>query len=326
MNHLTPYHNTAWLCEPARLHQLALRVAKFPTCFSAKDVAKLRRKRLEAARDVVGMSVLAGGPDDPAEKNLATGAGIRAVKGRVGVIAVHGPVDQRMSSALEKAEGTSLEEVGVALDYLIADPSIGAVVLHVDSPGGSSYGTEELADKIFAARDQKPVYAIANSLMASAAYWVGSAAGTVIATPGGDVGGVGVYALHVDETAALEQDGLKVTMVQAGKFKAELASWKELTDEAAAYLQDQVNATYDKFVNAVKRNRGTSLEDVRKNYGQGRVLNADQALAAGMVDRVMSFEELMRKLTGAGAASQGRAASAETLRLKLAHQRRKEMV
>src|SRR5687767_8826330 len=124
---------THWLMEPGRLRRAVEQVARCPTCPTARELVELRRLRLEESRQVSARA-------------------IRAQKGKVGIIPIHGPVEQRMSASLEKTGGTSLEEVGVAFDVLLADPQVASIVFHIDSPGGSSYGTEELADKIFAAR------------------------------------------------------------------------------------------------------------------------------------------------------------------------------
>jgi signal peptide peptidase SppA len=243
---------------------------------------------------------------------------------KIGVIPVWGPVDQRMTAELDKAGGTPLDFVSRSFDAMMANAAVGAIVMHIDSPGGSVYGTQELADKIYNARGEKPVYAIADSMAASAAYWIATSASMLICTPGGDVGSVGVYCLHVDESKALEMEGLSVTFVSAGKHKVELASTSPLSVEAKAHLQESVDATYDKFVGAVARNRGVSVATVRDNYGQGRVIRADKALAAGMIDRILTFEELLSKLVGQQQSSDSKAkASAEVLRLR--HQHRVRM-
>ncbi len=299
---------TSWLCEPAHLRRYVQRLAAMPTCPTARELVEARRLRLEAARQ-------------------AASTAVRAARGKIGVIPIYGPVEQRTTAELEKLGGTSLEEVGMAFDMLMADASVSTIVLHLDSPGGSSYGTMELSDKLFAARGAKRTIAMIDSMACSAAYWVATAAEQVLITPGGDTGSVGVYAMHVDESKALEEEGLTVTMVSAGKYKAEFASFQPLTDDARANLQESVNATYDKFLGALKRNRGVSLDEVRRNFGQGRVVNAEQALAAKMVDRFradqpfVTFDQLMSKLMGGTAPAGGRQASAEMLRLR--HERAK---
>lgn len=315
-------HETLWLCEPARLRMAVQRVLSYAGCPTAREVAEARRAELRAADELPGLALLAGGNDHPAELHLAAGKQLRAVKGKVGVVPVHGPVEQRMSPELLKAGGTSTEFVGRALDALLADGSVGAVVLHVDSPGGGSYGVEELADKIYSSRGQKPIYAMADSVMASAAYWIGTAADMVVATPGGDVGSVGVYTAHVDQSQALADQGVKVSVIKAGEFKAEGNPFEPLSEEARANLQEQVSYTYGRFVGGLARNRATTREDVRGNYGRGRVLNPEQALKAGMIDRVLTFEQLMARLMGQGGGGSARAASAQVLRLRQENRRR----
>lgn len=297
-------HGSAWLADPSHVLQALAKLAGFDRCFSGREVAEYRRQRLEEAR-------------------LASSKAIRATKGKIGVIPIEGPIQQRMTSELMKLGGTSCEEVGYALDVLLNDESVDAIVFHVDSPGGSSYGISELSDRIYAARGRKKTYAVANSLMASAAYWLGTSAETVVVTPGGDVGSVGCYVIHADHSKALEAEGVRVEMVKSGKYKGEFNDFTPLSDESRSHLQESVDETHDKFLQALKRNRGVSLDHVREKFGQGRLLGAEKALDAGMVDRVMSFDQLMQKLVGDGP-SGGKKASAEVLRLSQEHRKRKD--
>lgn len=306
---LTAIHGTAWTCEPAGLRRAIASIARVPTCPSGRELVAERIRRMDVARQASARAI--GG----------VGRGQK-----IGVIPIYGPVEQRLTAALDKAGGTSLEEVSAMFDVLVNDPSVGSIVLHIDSPGGSSYGTQELSDAIYSARRQKPIYCIADSMCCSASYWIGTAANEVYVTPGGDVGSVGVYCVHVDESQALEEDGIKVTIVSAGEYKAELANVKPLTDSAKAYLQASVDETYQAFVSGVARNRGVSTATVLADYGQGRVLGASRALAAGLVDGIMTFDQLMSKLLGGGESGQrgARAASAEVLRLR--HEQRRRLV
>ncbi len=228
---------------------------------------------------------------------------IRATKGKVGVINIFGPVDNRMTGELDKAGGTPLDWVSSAFDSLMGNPGVGAIVFRYDSPGGAVSMVPELADKIYAARSEKPIYAISDTLMASAAFWLGSAASMVIASPSADVGSVGVYVMHVDESGSLEQDGIKVTTVNAGKYKTEFSPYSPLSEDARAEAQSRVNEIYDGFTGALSRNYGIPVADVRKNFGEGRVVSAQKALAVGMIHRVMSFESLISKLTGSATKS-----------------------
>lgn len=299
---LSLVNNTHWLTNPDHLKRYLAKLGTFTSCPSAREVALHRRERMEEF------------------KHLAERAApIRASRGKIGVIPIHGPIEQRQSSELMKLGGTSTEEIGAALDVMLADKSIEQIVLHVDSPGGGVYGVEELSDKIFAARGSKKIYAHADSMAASAGYWIASAASTFAMTPGGEVGSVGVFAVHVDQSAALAAEGLAVTVVSAGKYKAEWLPVSPLTSEARAFAQESVDDTYMRFLSAVKRNRGATLEDVRANYGEGRTMSSDKALARRMVDRVIPFEELLGRLTG----NTGSARRAAMDVARRAHERRK---
>jgi signal peptide peptidase SppA len=316
-------NNTVWLAEPNYIRQAVAKLRTFAHCPTARELAEYSRERKAAAKasaQSADSTFAAVGVDLPEEK--AEGAkSIRAVKGKVGVIGVYGPIQQRLTSELMKLGGTACDEVSLAFDAMMADRSIAAIVLHMDSPGGSSYGVEELSDKIYNARGEKPIYAHADSMACSAAYWLASAADMVICTPGGDVGSVGVYMVHVDESKALEEEGVSVTVVSAGKYKTELSNVAPLTDDAKSYLQGMVNDTHDTFIGALKRNRNTTAADVRDNYGQGRVLSAAQALAAGMTDRTMSFEQLLARLIGRSS-DDGKKASVDQERRRQAQRKR----
>lgn len=306
---------TLWLCEPIQLQLAAARVLSFHGCPTARELVEERRRRLaEAARPVTIASRWTDAELEQPDKEAASGKAVRGVKGRVAVIPIHGPIEQRYSSRLAKAGGTSVEEIGVGLDAALADSGVDAIVFHVDSPGGSSYGVEELSDRIHQARERKKTYAIADSMAASAGYWLASAAEFLAVTPGGDVGSVGVYAMHVDQSKALEAEGVKVSLVSAGKYKTEFAPFAPLSDDARANLQEQVNHTYGRFHAALKRNRNVPLDHVRSEFGQGRVVNAEQALERKMVDRIMTWTQLMERLTGGGNEG-GRGASAAKMQL-----------
>lgn len=295
-------HGTSWLTEPRYIRLAVARLRQFTSCPTARELAEFDLQMKAEYRIPPRLASL--GTEHPAEKAEGPKA-IRAVKGKVGVIKIMGPIQQRATSELRKLGGTSTEWVGMALDSLLADSQVGAIVLHIDSPGGSSYGVEELSDKIHQARGEKTIYAHADSMCCSAAFWIASAAHMVLCTPGGDVGSVGVYCAHVDESKSLEDEGLKVTLVSAGKYKVEANSLEPLSDEARAMLQESVNETYSRFIGALKRNRNTTRANVEENYGQGRVLSADKALKAGVIDRVMTYDDLISRLTGVTTRQEG---------------------
>ena len=216
--------------------------------------------------------------------------------GAIAVLPLFGIIAQRANIMTQTSGGTSCEMFGRQFQAAMADPQIGAVILDVDSPGGAVNGVDELSSMIYGARGVKPVVAVANSLAASAAYWIATAAEELVVTPTGEVGSIGVLAAHEDDSEMFEKAGVKTTLISAGKYKTEGNPYEPLSDEARAYLQERVNDYYGLFVGAVARNRGVGVQAVRDGFGEGRVVGAKQAKAQGMVDRIGTLDDTIERL------------------------------
>lgn len=230
------------------------------------------------------------------EARRATSA--TASAGGIAVIPMYGVVTQRgnMAEDVSGPGSVSTQKFSAALRAAIADPGVAQILIDIDSPGGSVYGVQELAAEIMQARSVKPIVAIANSLCASAAYWVGCCASELYVTPGGEVGSIGVWQAHQDVSAAMEEAGVKTTMISAGKYKTEGNPYAPLDADATAFLQSRVDDYYQAFTQVVAKARGVSIDAVRNGMGQGRVLGADAALSQNMVDGVMTFDQLVKKM------------------------------
>ena len=235
----------------------------------------------------------------------------------IAVIPIVGVIEQRMHSV-----GTSVEEIEMMFDAAIASKRVDGIVFDVDSPGGGVTGVPELAERIFEARGVKPLASISNGMMASAALWLGSAAREVWAIRSGDTGSLGVYALHIDQTKALEDEGVVVTEFSAGKFKTEGAPWAPLSEEAAAFFQERVNEVYGWFVDAMSQFRGETPANTRKGFGEGRMLGAKQAKAAKLVDRIGTFEGVVSRVAQLGSKPKGRRVAIQREQLALDRARR----
>lgn len=220
-------------------------------------------------------------------------------QGSVAVIPVFGTISQRLNMLSAYSGGTSTEILGKQIREAVADPNISAIILNVDSPGGTVSGLPELHSLIMEARSAKPIVAVVNAMSASAAYWITSAASEISITPSGEAGSIGVYAMHVDESAALEQEGVKVTFVYAAKYKVEANPYEPLTEEAAAAIQADVDKYYSMFVRDVAKGRGVPVADVKANFGEGRMLLAGDAKAAGLADRIESLDQAVSRLSKA---------------------------
>ncbi|CAK0402409.1 peptidase S49 [Burkholderia pseudomallei] len=257
--------------------------------------------RIAAERDAPP-EVMAQVRADAAQVEARRGeATARAGSGAIAVLPFYGISAQR-TSPMEDVSGTgmmSIQRYTQAFRAALADDSVGGILMDVDSPGGSVYGVMELANEIYQARSQKPVFAVANSLAASAAYWIASSASEFYVTPGGEVGSIGVFAAHQNLAKALEKEGVETTLVSAGKFKTEGNPFGPLTDEARAAMQSRIDAYYGAFTRGVAKNRGVDVASVREGMGEGRVLSASAAKSENMVDGVATFDDVVRKLAKA---------------------------
>lgn len=214
----------------------------------------------------------------------------------VAVMRVFGTIAPRTNMLTNMSGGTTAETLGKQFADLVNDPQVSAIVLDVNSPGGQVGGIEELSKKIFDARGTKPIVAVANHLMASAAYWIGTAADEIVVTPSGEVGSIGVFAAHQDISAQLKKEGIKVSLIKAGKYKAEANPYEPLSEEARAAIQENVSDIYGSFVDAVARNRGVKSAAVRNGFGEGRVVSAKQAIELGMADRIGTLDDVINQL------------------------------
>lgn len=225
---------------------------------------------------------------------------VRTQGGNVAVIPIRGTIAHRMGAMEQSSGGTSAEGIGQMLNAAMADASVGTVVLDIDSPGGTVTGISELAQQMFEARGRgtKKIIAQVNGMAASAAYWIAAQADEIVSMPSGIAGSIGVFSSHADLSAALEKEGVNLTVFSAGKHKTEASPFAPLSDEAKAFMQGRVDAAYQQFVSDVARGRGVSVEAVKGGYGQGRALTAPDALKAGLIDRIATMDATLSALVG----------------------------
>jgi signal peptide peptidase SppA len=277
---IAEFLSTPWALMPERLNAVSAVMARWSSHAPATtevlagiDVDKVARE----ARRQTATSVSGGG---------------------IAVLPLYGVITQR-GNMIEDVSGpgsVSTQKFASALRQALADESVSQILIDIDSPGGSVYGVAELADEIVAARAQKPIIAIANSLAASAAYWIGCSASEFYVTPGGEVGSIGVWQAHFDYSQALAAEGVTPTLISAGTYKVEGNPYAPLEPEAQAFMQSRVDDYFLTFSKAVAKGRGVPIAQVRNGMGQGRVLGADAALEQNMVDGVTTFENIQKRM------------------------------
>ena len=208
-----------------------------------------------------------------------------------------GVLSQRMNMFTAISGGTSTEVFLNEFHQALADASVRAILIEIDSPGGEVYGVTELADAIHEAHDVKPVYAIANAMAASGAYWIGSAASHFALTPSGEVGSIGAYVVHRDYSRRNAGLGMAVTYVSAGPKKVLTNPDEPLSESGRSTIQDRVDVCYNAFLEAVARGRDVDVETVSSEFGQGALVDAATALEVGMVDAIMPLHEYMEQIS-----------------------------
>ncbi|MGX7926468.1 S49 family peptidase [Tsuneonella sp. HG094] len=178
---------------------------------------------------------------------------------------------------------------------IASDSKVGAIVLDIASPGGLVFGTAELGDAVFEARQAKPVVAVANSFAFSAAYWVASQASAFYGSTSSEVGSVGVRSGHVDESGFEAKLGFKTTLVASHPDKISGHPYGPLSDDDLAEIQSGVDESYAAFNAAIARGRGIKAGDVAGIHGTGKVFSAQRATERGAIDGVMTLREVVAK-------------------------------
>jgi signal peptide peptidase SppA len=273
---ISTVYGTPWAITEAKLNDVLA-------------VLDRRRDGLLTAHEQTLAAAIDQGGDGEDDCYQTTAAG-------VAILSLSGIISQRMNLMMRFSGGTSTEQFGALFQKALKDPAVKAIVLDVNSPGGSIGGVAELANQIFAARGEKPIVAVANTQMASAAYWIASAASEIAASPSASVGSIGVYMVHAEKSRADAAAGIGRSIISAGKYKTAGNDVEPLTAESRGRLQQYVQAAYELFTESVARNRKTTVASVQGGFGEGDVLMARDAVAAKLADRVATLQEVVDQL------------------------------
>lgn len=261
---------------------------------------------LDAARGALRtgrLSVPAAAAASTVAQPAQTGPGV-AVIPLTGVLTPHGS----MLSWLFGGDSRGVQGFRDSLARAVGNAEVAAIVLDIDSPGGSVGLVPEAAADVRAAREIKPVIAVANTMAASGAYYIGAQADELYVTPSGMVGSVGVYYVHEDWSKANEEFGVDITYIYAGKYKTEGNPDEPLSDEGRARWQADADTLYAMFTEDVAKGRGVSAATVRSDYGEGRCLLAQDAVDAAMVDGIDTLQAVLARTLETAVTSSGASA------------------
>jgi capsid assembly protease len=210
--------------------------------------------------------------------------------GGVAVIPITGPIFRRASMFTRVSGATSIEALALDIGEAEKNPEVKAIVLDIDSPGGQVTGTAELAQMIRAT--SKPVVAYIDGAAASAAYWIASAADRIVMSKTAEVGSIGVVTAYRTSKATETETEIEIVSSQSPLKRA-----TPETEEGRALAQARVDEIADIFIADVAAYRGTTIDKVLADFGQGSTLIAARAVATGMADSVSTLETLIDTLS-----------------------------
>lgn len=231
------------------------------------------------------------------ESRQAVGASsaARSATTKTGSLAIVSLSGKLMKQESSMGGGTSTVAARRELRALKNDADISGVMLHIDSPGGTVAGTQDLAADIAALSAAKPTHSYFEDLAASAAYWAGSQSRFISAGPTTLSGSIGTYAAVYDMSGAAAMEGVKAYVVRAGQFKGMGTPGTEISPEQLTELQRNVDSLNAHFIDGVAAGRKMSRAKVLE-LADGRVHVGEEAKALGLIDAVESFDAAMARL------------------------------
>ena len=231
-------------------------------------------------------SATVGSDLPPWLQDVIRSPGYAVTESGVAVVPVLGPLVARGDWLTTLLGASEYGAVADAVSQAAGDPAVRGIVLEVDSPGGEVGGLFDTADAIAAIsrRSAKPIFAVASEAALSAAYAIASVAERIYVSRTGEVGSVGVVAVHLDESDADAIAGMKWTLIHAGARKTDGNPHEPLSPRATAGIQADVDHLYGELVALVAANRGLSADAVRAT--EAAIYRGERAVTAGLADRI----------------------------------------
>ncbi len=222
--------------------------------------------------------------------------------GYVAVIRVEGGIygGADDSSVLGSSSGASSEDIMRQLKTARLDPNAKAILLRINSPGGSTGATQEIAEEMDKIRSsKKPIVVSMGDMCCSAGYWLASKGNYIFASPATMTGSIGVYMEYNNIQELMDKVGVKSDKIKSGAHKDILSMYRPMTEEERAMLQTMVDDIYDQFVRTVADGRNMDEAKVRA-IADGRILTGKQAQDAGLVDAMGNYYDALAYAASSG--------------------------
>jgi signal peptide peptidase SppA len=218
----------------------------------------------------------------------------------VAVLSMTGVLRDTTDIMVRMGFASSYQQFETEFAKVIGNPEVKGVMIYGDSPGGSAIGCKRVADMIFAARDQKPVYFYSQGICGSACYYIASACSHRSGTADSLWGSIGTIYKHQEISGMLKEYGVTATVFTNTDSPAKGVGndSEPLTDEAKKQIQEFVDSYGSGFIQDVARYRGVDSQVVISDFGKGDAFRADVAVKKGMVDSIVSgFNEAMSAIS-----------------------------
>ncbi len=216
----------------------------------------------------------------------------------IAVLNVSGGLVNRPAEGMCDPGPISYARMRQSFDAALADPTVEAVILRLDSPGGMVAGCFDLADHIASRRGDKPIFAMVDDYAYSAAYAIAAAADEIWVTRTGGVGSIGVIAYHYDQSGWDAKIGLKVTAIFAGAHKNDGTPHAPMPDDVREHLQQRIDGLRLLFAQSVANYRGMALQAVLDT--EAETYNGQTAIDAGLADRLGTWHDLVAHVAAGG--------------------------
>jgi signal peptide peptidase SppA len=210
----------------------------------------------------------------------------------VGVVPIIGTLTNRARAF--SSGGSNYQTIASNILALSSEESVSSILLDIDSPGGAVNGISSVISAIHHAQSKgKEVVAVANDMMASAAYWIGSQADRIVVSPSSTIGSIGVIAVHTEFSKYDAEKGITSTVIKSGEHKGIGNEYEPLTDTGKAVIQSELDRIHAGFKSDVNDGRfsGKANEEKMSKLSQGDVWIGSDAIAVELADSVGSLHQ-----------------------------------
>lgn len=214
----------------------------------------------------------------------------REYRNKIAIVYAEGEITQQIISSPYSGNFPCIsEKINDDLRKLADNKDVKAVVLRINSPGGSAYTSEQIWKQVYELKKKKPVVVSMGSVAASGGYYIASGASKIIAEPNTLTGSIGIFGMFPNTAGLFNKLALTTDIVKTNRYADFGDPARPMTDDEKALIQGYIERGYDTFLTRCAEGRGVSKADI-DSIGQGRVWTGEQALKIGLVDELGGIE------------------------------------